>query len=112
MNVGRIKGSGRRRRGGELRIPLPGGLAYNRSGHIVFNPDEEVQARLRLIFDKFRELQSARRVMRYLRTHDLRVLVRPLRGPAPHELVSPDATIAYFCTTRPMPAHMSTAGAD
>lgn len=80
---------------GELRIPLPGGLAYNRSGQIVFNPDEEVQARLRLIFDKFRELQTARRVMRYLRTHDLRVPVRPLRGPAPHELVWRDATIAH-----------------
>lgn len=74
---------------GELRIPLPGGLTYNR------NPDEEVQARLRLIFDKFRELQTARRVMRYLRTHDLRVPVRPLRGPAPHELVWRDATIAH-----------------
>ncbi|MER9281143.1 recombinase family protein [Mesorhizobium sp. M0522] len=74
---------------GELRIPLPGGLAYNRSGQIVFNP------RLRLIFDKFRELQTARRVMRYLRTHDLRVPVRPLRGPAPHELVWRDATIAH-----------------
>ncbi|MER9457757.1 recombinase family protein [Mesorhizobium sp. M0478] len=80
---------------GELRIPLPGGLTYNRSGQIVFNPDEEVQARLRLIFDKFRELQTARRVMRYLRTHDLRVPVRPLRGPAPHELVWRDATIAH-----------------
>ncbi|RWN48066.1 recombinase family protein [Mesorhizobium sp.] len=80
---------------GELRIPLPGGLTYNRSGQIVFNPDEEVQARLRLIFDKFRELGTARRVMRYLRTHDLRVPVRPLRGPAPHELVWRDATIAH-----------------
>ncbi|MER8805222.1 recombinase family protein [Mesorhizobium sp. M0998] len=47
------------------------------------------------MFDKFRELQTARRVMRYLRTHDLRVPVRPLRGPAPHELVWRDATIAH-----------------
>ncbi|WP_167531565.1 MULTISPECIES: hypothetical protein [unclassified Mesorhizobium] len=27
---------------GELRIPLAGGLTYNRPGQIVFNPDEEV----------------------------------------------------------------------
>lgn len=80
---------------GELRIPLPGGLAYNRSGQIVLNPDEEVQARLCLVFDKFRELGTARRVMRYLRTHDLRIPVRPLRGPGPHELVWRDATIAH-----------------
>ncbi|TIP82344.1 MAG: recombinase family protein, partial [Mesorhizobium sp.] len=79
---------------GELRTPLPGGLAYNRSGQIVRNPDEELQARLCLVFDKFRELQTARRVMRYLRTHDLRIPVRPLRGPGPHELVWRDATIA------------------
>ncbi|WP_366663993.1 recombinase family protein [Mesorhizobium sp.] len=50
---------------------------------------------MRLIFDKFRELQTARRVMLYLRTHDLRVPVRPLRGPAPHELVWRDAIIAH-----------------
>jgi DNA invertase Pin-like site-specific DNA recombinase len=27
---------------GELRIPLPAGLAYERSGQIILNPDEEV----------------------------------------------------------------------
>ena len=48
---------------GELRLPLPGGLIYDRSGHITLNPDEEVQARLRLVFAKFRDLQSARGVM-------------------------------------------------
>jgi DNA invertase Pin-like site-specific DNA recombinase len=54
---------------GELRIPVPAGLAYDRSGAIILNPDEEVQARLRLVFAKFRELQSARAVMRDLRAH-------------------------------------------
>ena len=54
---------------GELRIPLPAGLAYDRSGAILLNPDEEVQARVRLVFAKFRELQSARAVMRDLRAH-------------------------------------------
>jgi DNA invertase Pin-like site-specific DNA recombinase len=45
---------------GELRLPLPAGLAYDRAGAIMLNPDEEVQARLQLVFAKFRELQSAR----------------------------------------------------
>lgn len=31
---------------GELRLPLPAGLAYDRAGTIILNPDEEVQARL------------------------------------------------------------------
>ena len=72
---------------GELRIPVPAGLAYDRSGAIILNPDEEVQARLRLVFVKFRELQSARAVMRYLLTQRLPVPVRALLGPAPHDVV-------------------------
>ncbi|MGY3614098.1 recombinase family protein [Bradyrhizobium sp. USDA 10063] len=78
---------------GELRLPLPGGLAYDRAGTIVLNPDEEVRARLHLVFAKFRELQSARRVMRYLDRNGLSLPVRPLLGPSPHEVVwrAPDS---------------------
>jgi DNA invertase Pin-like site-specific DNA recombinase len=65
---------------GELRLSLPAGLAYDRGGGIVLNPDEEVQARLRLVFAKFRELQSAKAVMRYLQRAGLAVPVRPLHG--------------------------------
>jgi DNA invertase Pin-like site-specific DNA recombinase len=72
---------------GELRLPLPAGLAYDRSGAILLHPDEEVQGRLRLIFAKFRELQSAKAVMRYLQKSQLLVPVRPLLGPAPQEIV-------------------------
>jgi DNA invertase Pin-like site-specific DNA recombinase len=79
---------------GELRLPLPAGLAHDRSGAIILNPDEEVQARLRLVFAKFRELQSARAVMRYLRASGLPLPVRPLLGPAPHEIVWREADSA------------------
>ena len=58
------------------------------------NPDEEVQARLRLVFAKFTELQSARAVMRYLRANDLPLPVRPLLGPVPHEVVWREANSA------------------
>jgi len=71
---------------GELRMPLPGGLARARSGEIVLNPDEQVQSRLEFVFRKFSELQSARAVMLELHRHDLLLPVRPLRGPAPHEV--------------------------
>src|SRR3954462_6386035 len=50
---------------GELRVPLPAGLAGARGGAIVRSPDEEVQARLQLVFTKFTELGSARGVMRH-----------------------------------------------
>jgi DNA invertase Pin-like site-specific DNA recombinase len=46
---------------GELRLPLAAGLAYDRAGAIILNPDEEVQARLHLVFAKFRELQRVPR---------------------------------------------------
>src|SRR5262244_4159024 len=49
---------------GELRLPLPAGLTHGRDGRITFNPDEEVQARLLHLFAKFRELRSAKAVMR------------------------------------------------
>jgi DNA invertase Pin-like site-specific DNA recombinase len=79
---------------GELRLPLPAGLVQERDGGIALNPDEEVQARLRLVFDTFRAVQSAKAVMRELQRHGLTLPVRPLRGPAPHMVVwvPPDNT--------------------
>ena len=79
---------------GELRVPLPAGLTYARSAAVIRHPDEEVQARLQLVFAKFAELGSARGVMRYLRAHHLPLPVRPLLGPAPHELVWREANTA------------------
>lgn len=72
---------------GELRLPLPAGLTHSREGGIILTPDEEVQERLRLVFAKFRELRSAKAVMRYLRRSGLVLPVRPVHGPAPHEIV-------------------------
>ncbi len=88
---------------GELRLPLPAGLAYAPGGAIILNPDEEVQARLRFVFDKFRELQSARAVMRDLQRHGLLLPVRPIRGPAPHEVawVAPDSFRVLQILQRP-----------
>lgn len=90
---------------GELHIPLPVGLAYDRSGAIALNPDEEVQARLRLVFAKFQELQSARAVMCYLRSRRLPLPVRPLLGPAPHEVVWREADAARVRSILQNPAY-------
>src|SRR5450755_3262780 len=79
---------------GELRVPLPGGLTRARGGEIVLHPDEQVQRRLEFVFRKFNELHSAKAVMRELRRHDLSLPVRPLRGPAPHEIAWMPATSA------------------
>jgi DNA invertase Pin-like site-specific DNA recombinase len=72
---------------GELHQALPVGLERLRTGEVILNPDEEIQARLELVFDKFRELGSARAVMRYLYREGLKVPVRLLKGPWPHDAI-------------------------
>jgi len=90
---------------GELRLPLPAGLAYDRTGAIILNPDEEVQARLHLVFAKFRELQSARAVMRFLRANGLPLPVRPVQGPAPQDVVWREADSARVHNVLHNPAY-------
>jgi hypothetical protein len=64
-----------------------------------------VQARLHLVFAKFRELQSARSVMRFLRTNGLPLPVRPLLGPSPHDVVWRDANSARVRSILQNPAY-------
>jgi len=72
---------------GELSQPLPAGLLRTRAQEVILNPDEEVQSRILLVFQKFKELRSAYAVVRYLQKDDLQLPSRPLRGPAPHEVI-------------------------
>jgi len=72
---------------GQLRLALPVGLVRLRDGTVQLHPDEEVQSRLRLVFQKFKELGSAKAVMRYLQREHLPLPTRPLCGPAPHEVM-------------------------
>jgi DNA invertase Pin-like site-specific DNA recombinase len=50
-------------RRGELRFMLPPGFCWNELGQIEMDPDERVGDAIRLVFDKFRTLGSARQVM-------------------------------------------------
>lgn len=82
---------------GELRQPLPVGLLRLRDNEVVLHPDEEVQSRIHLVFQKFRELGTARAVVRYLQRANLELPARPLLGPAPHEVTwSPARTSAVL----------------
>jgi hypothetical protein len=63
------------------------GLERQRTGEVVLQPDEEVQARIWLVFEKFNDLKTAKTVVHYLRQADLRMPTRPLQGPAPHDVV-------------------------
>lgn len=90
---------------GELRIPLPAGLADMQGGGIMLNPDAEVQARIRLVFERFRLLGSAKAVVRYLRKAELNLPVRPLRGAAPHEIAWREANDARVRSILKNPAY-------
>lgn len=72
---------------GELCLPLPVGLVRLPGGEVSLHPDDEVQARIRLVFDRFRALGTAKAVVRSLREANLPLPARPLRGPAPHPLL-------------------------
>jgi DNA invertase Pin-like site-specific DNA recombinase len=48
---------------GELQFVLPPGYCWNEIGQIEVDPDERVSGVIRLLFDKFQELGSARQVL-------------------------------------------------
>src|SRR6266700_418007 len=57
---------------GELRFRLPVGLVYDPTGKVVLDPDEEVQAAVRLVFALFEEYGSALAEVKHFTIHHLR----------------------------------------
>jgi DNA invertase Pin-like site-specific DNA recombinase len=74
-------------RRGELTFALPVGYVWRRPGEIGFDPDEQVQHVVRLVFRMFEELGTLGGVLRYLAQHDVRLGVRVREGPGKGELV-------------------------
>jgi DNA invertase Pin-like site-specific DNA recombinase len=65
---GGIRNKARR---GELRMPLPVGLAYDAQGKVILNPDRQVQQAFNLFFTHYDRLGSALGVVRYYAEHHL-----------------------------------------
>ena len=65
---------------GELRFPVPVGLCYDEQGHIILDPDEEVQGAVSLVFRLFRETGSAFGVMQRFAKSELRFPKRSYGG--------------------------------
>jgi DNA invertase Pin-like site-specific DNA recombinase/uncharacterized protein YndB with AHSA1/START domain len=93
---------------GELRLGLPVGLERQPDGTVLLHPDQEVQARLRLVFQKFADLGSVGAVMRYLQHHNLPLPTRPLRGPRPHEVLWQPASTSRVLAILHNPAYAGT----
>ena len=66
-------------RRGELAIPLPIGLTYDVDGHVVLDPDRQVQHSLQLLFATFRRTGSACATVRAFRAQGV-VFPRRVRG--------------------------------
>lgn len=59
---------------------LPTGLLRDANGEPRFDPDRSVRDRIRFVFDKFRELGSAQKVLRFMGTHGLKLPRRQTSG--------------------------------
>ena len=82
MHQGKIN----KARRGELGFDVPTGYVRSSSGEVTFDPDEEVQQVVGLIFRKFEELLTVHALLRYLVAHDIRIGVRVRGGENKGEL--------------------------
>jgi DNA invertase Pin-like site-specific DNA recombinase len=72
---------------GELRVPLPVGFLYDAQGHVLLDPDQQVQNSIRFLFQSFRRVGSAGAVVKAFREGKLLFPHRPRGGPQDGELV-------------------------
>jgi DNA invertase Pin-like site-specific DNA recombinase len=77
MYQGRLSKAGR----GELQFALPVGYIWSSTAEIQFDPDEQVQQVVRLIFRKFEEIGTLGGLLRYLAYHQIQLGVRVREGP-------------------------------
>jgi DNA invertase Pin-like site-specific DNA recombinase len=68
-------------RRGELLGPAPIGYLKRSKSELVIDPDEQVQAVVRLLFDQFDQQGTLQGLLRYLVHHQIRLPVRPHGGP-------------------------------
>ena len=83
MASGRLAKAGR----GELAVPLPAGLVRRPSGEVALDPDEQVQAVIRLVFGLFEQLGTVHAVLRFLVGHQVQIGMRERSGPGKGEVI-------------------------
>jgi DNA invertase Pin-like site-specific DNA recombinase len=74
---GGIRSKARR---GELRTPLPVGFIYDSEGHVVLDPDQQVQQALRTFFQAYHQTSSATATVKHFRKRGLLFPSRPRCG--------------------------------
>src|SRR5580698_8934967 len=82
MLAGRKAKAGR----GQLGKPVPMGYVRRPSGEVAFDPDEQAQTTIGLVFDLFDRFRTVGKVMTYLVEHEIRMPVRLRSGPQKGDL--------------------------
>ena len=65
---------------GELKLPLPIGLAYTDADKIVLDPNQSITEAIALVFKTFRRLGSAMQATKWFRRQAIRLPSRPRTG--------------------------------
>jgi len=81
-----LAGRNAKARRGELGKPLPMGYLRRPSGEVAFDPDEQAQSVIRMVFALFERIRTVSGVLRYLVRHDIKMPVRLAGGPGKGEL--------------------------
>ena len=76
-----LQGKRNKARRGEAFGFVPIGYVRTPDGGVALDPDEQARTAVRLVFEKFSELGSARRAHSFLVTHNILLGVRSFRGP-------------------------------
>jgi DNA invertase Pin-like site-specific DNA recombinase len=97
---------------GEFRFQLPVGLCWGATGKIEFDPDVRVQNAVRLLFRKFQEFESARKVLLWLQEEQITIPAAGSRESPPPICWQRPATAGLwrYCRIPSMRAHMLTGG--
>lgn len=77
MQHGRLE---RARRGEWMGVP-PLGYVIGENGKLVFDPDQQAQHVVRMLFDQFERLGSLSALLRFLHEHDVRLPIRTTADP-------------------------------
>jgi hypothetical protein len=74
-------------RRGEVRCTLPVGLVYDAAGHVMLDPDKQVQETVRLLFQTFTRTGSLNATVKYFRRQHLLFPTRVSSGAHKGDLV-------------------------
>ncbi|UCC32723.1 MAG: recombinase family protein [Phycisphaerales bacterium] len=101
LDAGRLSKAKR----GELVQHLPTGLIRTPEGAVLFDPDASVRARLGLVFRKFVELGSVRKVLQYFVRNNLKLPRRQMSGIFAGDLFWKDPSESTFYAVLKNPAY-------